>query len=173
MPLGVALEANKPVETSYELVHNDIGEPVRVWWQLPDPEEEFVSLAPDFNSHQYLDPGSTTGEVAVAPSIMHQVCIKTNLGIQGARCKEVWSPKVADDHVTYQVSDIFEQGIFPPNKWDDIGALESELSVSEQHGSHVHYCVPGLLALLTFIGIQNFRSLQKPMEGLREPLIKT
>lgn len=129
---------------SYESIHNDTNEPVKVWWALDggDPPDGGYKT-------QVLDPNLTTAPDEFTLSLVHQVCVKYR--IPGATtdeqevCKEESSPPLVGQHYVYQVSDIIDQGAFPPYNHEGaslrspyfttVTATTSSLSALQQRGN--------------------------------------
>jgi len=161
---------------SYESIHNDLGEPAGVWYELFDRGARTRLLY-----GKILQPGMSTEPKKFALSVPHQVCVSTpsitrrkNHGPEYLWfiCMHSLSPTKVDHYSTVLLSRVLDQGMLVAHP--STAPLGFELLTSGMRGSadacvmlilfSVASCAFAVLGPETLLCAHKFRwRLQEPM----------
>eukprot|EP00747_Dinoflagellata_sp_TGD_P206851 gnl/TRDRNA2_/TRDRNA2_80488_c0_seq1.p1 gnl/TRDRNA2_/TRDRNA2_80488_c0~~gnl/TRDRNA2_/TRDRNA2_80488_c0_seq1.p1 ORF type:complete len:161 (+),score=18.84 gnl/TRDRNA2_/TRDRNA2_80488_c0_seq1:55-537(+) len=142
---------------SYESIHNDMDEPMLVWWQLADG-----SPPPGGYLYQQLDSQLTTTK-PISPSLEHQVCTMFTHINHWKVCVTTFSPPAAQERLTISVADLLIEG----------SVSESKLSAVQVRQSIIVCSISVLFVLVSSLFIFVMRRFKRPLGGGQECLMRT
>lgn len=119
--VGFVLAFSSALANSKESIHNDVNEPVEVWWQLVGGGAPL----PGGYRDETLFPNCNTPFRPLTLSLVHQVCVRFSKHRHPGDsekmkvCKKAWSPALWGHQTTINVSQVLRDELLPynPNKF--------------------------------------------------------